>query len=180
LITLFQVKIIGKMKKYILVIIFIIGSLALNAQNNKQQEHSILKELVDKKWIGNGVLMDKEATFNMQWQNVLDNTFLKLEFKNKRKSDTNEIIIFKATAFYKIVNDTEIVGNWFDNRGITFPLKGTIKKNELTILWENDEIEKGKTIYHYIKDRNELIVEDFIMINEKYTEFGKTTYKIIE
>ena len=176
--TQYQIKIIKNMKKSITVIISIIVSLVLNAQNDKQREYSILTALIDKNWTGNGVLMGKEATFTMDWYRVLDNNFIKLEFQNTRKSVNNEDIIFRATAFYKIVNDTMVVGNWFDNRGMTFPLKGSIKKNELIIFWGNDETEMGKTIYHYINDNNEITVEDFVMNNGKYLKFGNATYNI--
>ena len=170
------------MKKYITTLVFVIISLGLNAQSgnqeNKQKEYSIITSLIDKNWTGSGFLMGEEATFTMDWQRVLNNNFIKLEFENKRKSENNEYIVFSATAFYKIVNDTMIVGNWFDNRGMTFPLKGSIKKNELTIIWGNDETEMGKTIYHYINHNIIITVEDFVMNNGKYYKFGNATYNI--
>lgn len=164
------------MKKPITVIVLIILSFSINAQNDKQKEYSILTALIDENWTGNGLLMGEEATFTMDWQRVLDNKFIKLEFQNKRKSGTNEDIIFRATALYKIVNDTIVVGNWFDNRGMTFPLKGSLKEDELIILWGNDETEIGKTIYHYSNESNTITVEDFIMNNGIYSKFGSATY----
>jgi hypothetical protein len=168
------------MKKYITILVLLIVSFGLNAQSsdldNKKKEHSIITALLDKNWTGTGVLMGKEASFTLDWQRVLRNQFIKLEFQNKRKSTDNEYIVFKATAFYKIVNDTMVVGNWFDNRGMTFPLKGSIKENELTILWGNDETEMGKTIYRYINDSNRISVEDFVFSNGKYLKFGTADY----
>jgi len=187
------------MKKHISVIILVVASLTLNAQSDKtpksvveetssgigildadnpdykNEEHSIITALVNKNWNGIGMLMGKKATFTMDWQRVLGNQFIKLKFQNKRKSGNTDDIIFRATAFYKIVNDTMVVGNWFDNRGMSLPLKGSIKKDELTILWGNDETEMGKTIYHYTSN-NEITVEDFIMNNGKYIKFGYATY----
>jgi len=172
------------MKKYITVFVLVIISLGLNAQSgnqdDKQGEYSIIAALIDKNWTGAGILMGKEATFIMDWQRVLGNKFIKLEFQNKRKSGDNEYIVFKATAFYKMVNDTMVVGNWFDNRGMTFPLKGSINENELAILWGNEETEMGKTIYHHKKDNNEIIVEDFVKKNGKYSNFGSATYYVKE
>ncbi len=187
------------MKKYITVIVLIFASLVLNAQSDKtsksvvgksnseigildannpdgeNSEQSIITALVNKHWNGVGMLMSKKATFTMDWQRVLGNQFIKLEFQNKRKSKNNKDIIFRATAFYKIVNDTTVTGNWFDNRGMSFPLKGHIKENELTILWGSNETEMGKTIYRYTND-NIITVEDFIMNNGKYYKFGSATY----
>lgn len=184
------------MKKYIAVIVLVFASLLINAQNdktsklvegksnseirivnahNENTEQSIITALVNKNWNGVGTLMSKKATFTMHWQRVLDNQFIKLEFQNKQKSENNEDIVLRATAFYKIVNDTAVTGNWYDSRGMSFPLKGQVKKNELTILWGNDETETGKTIYSYTK--NDIIyVEDFIMNNGEYYKFGSATY----
>ncbi len=168
------------MKKFITIVVWCIISLSLNAQSgnldSEQEEYSIIRALTETNWIGSGVLMGKEASFKMDWQTVLNDRFLKLEFQNKRKSGDNEYMVFKATAFYKIVNDTMVVGNWFDSRGITFPLRGSVRNNEMTILWGNDETEMGKTIYRYIKDKDEIVVEDFVMNNGKYLKFGNATY----
>lgn len=188
------------MKKYITVIVLVFAALILNAQGDKttksvvgvsnsefgildaddqNKEQSIITALVNKNWNGVGMLMGEKATFTMDWQRVLRNQFIKLEFQNKRKSENNEDIVFIATAFYKIVNDTIVTGNWFDNRGMSFPLKGHVKENELTILWGNDDTEMGKTIYSYTRN-NILTVEDFIMNNGKYYKFSNATYNTID
>lgn len=157
----------------------IVVSFGLNAQNSnqddKQKEFAIIKALLENNWEGSGILMRKEATFSMEWQRVLNNKFMKLEFHNKRKSADNENIVFKATAFYKIVNDTTVIGNWFDNRGVTFPLNGSVNEHEMTILWGNEETEMGKTIYSYSGDHT-IAVEDFILSNGEYYKFGSATY----
>lgn len=184
------------MKKIITVIVFAVATLMANAQSDKAsksvteksnseigildadndtKKQSIITVLINTDWNGLGVLMGKKATYSMNWQSVLNNQFIKLEFQNKRESENNEAIVFNATAFYKIVNDTIVTGNWFDNRGMSLPLKGHVKENELTILWGNDETERGKTIYHYTSN-NTITVEDFIMNNGEYYKFGNATY----
>lgn len=164
------------MNKAFILIIFSIISLTLNAQNNNHKEHTILTALIDENWTGEGILMGKEATFSMNWNSVLDNKFIKLEFENKRKSLDNEDVIFRATAYYKIVGDSTVVGHWFDNRGVTFSLKGTVKEDELIILWGNEETEIGKTFYHYNDDSNKITVEDYIMNEGRYAKFGSAFY----
>ena len=163
------------MKKYRVLIVLVSISLGIHAQSANQKEYAIIKALVENNWYGTGVLMGKEATFTMDWQNVLGNKFMKLEFENNRKSAEGTPIVFRATAFYKIVNDSMVVGNWFDNRGLTFPLNGSLKENEMTILWGNEETEMGKTIYRYTTDAI-ITVEDFILNNGQYAKFGAATY----
>ncbi len=183
------------MKKLILITSLVIASQILSAQSyktstsdmkevnskievlgNKNEQNSIITVLVDKNWNGIGMLMGKNATFTMNWQNVLNNQFIKLEFESKRKTGDSKAIIFKATAFYRIVNDTTVIGNWFDSRGVSFPLKGSVKANELIIFWGSEETEMGKTIYSN-SNNNEITVEDFIKIKGTYTKFGYAIYK---
>ena len=167
------------MKKYIAIIVLMIAILELNAQSDnlssENEEYSIITALINKDWNGTGMLMGKNATFAMDWQRGLGNQFIKLEFQNKRKSENNDAIIFKATALYKVVNDTLVTGNWFDNRGVSFPLKGHIKETELIIFWGNEETEMGKTIYRYMNNKV-ITTEDFIMNNGNYYKFGNATY----
>ena len=166
------------MKKFFTITALVIITSGLNAQQEYiRKEYSIIAALIEKNWNGSGVLMGHEATFSMDWQRVLNNKFLKLEFQNKRKSEDDLQIVFKATAFYKIVNDTMVVGNWFDNRGVTFPLHGSISENEMTILWGTEETEMGKTIYR-LTTNNVIAVEDYIFSNGKYSKFGSAAYNI--
>ncbi|MBG6129486.1 uncharacterized protein YifN (PemK superfamily) [Aquimarina sp. EL_43] len=113
----------------------------------------------------------------MDWQSLWDGKFIKLDFQNKRKAKDNGEIVFLATAYYKIENDGKVVGNWFDNRGVSFPLRGTINDNVMTILWGSEETEKGKTIYHYHINSDKITVEDFILNKGEYFKFGNAIYR---
>lgn len=67
-------------------------------------------------------------------------------------------------------------GSWFDSRGITFPLKGTIKANTLTIFWGNASTEQGKTTYTYDAVKHQFIVLDYILNGHEYLKFAMATY----
>ncbi|WP_422104058.1 hypothetical protein [Winogradskyella sp.] len=151
--------------------------LDLKHRYHQNKEKRIIKTLVNKNWEGTGTLMGKKATFKMNWQNVLNDQFIKLEFQNEHQSENNEAIVFKATAFYNIINDTIVTGHWFDNRGISLPLKGQVNDDTLTIFWGNSDTETGKTIYKYINDSS-LHVEDYILSNATYHKFGNATYSV--
>jgi len=71
------------MKKYIALIILIIITFELypqSGQDDNPKEYSIIDELIDESWTGSGTLMGQEAIFTMDWQRVLGNKFIKLEF----------------------------------------------------------------------------------------------------
>ena len=170
------------MKKQIMIVLFVQIFFGLYAQGVKQgdveQEPSIINAMVDRSWTGSGSLMGSDATFKMDWQKVLDDKFIKLEFQNERRSkDDGKLIKFGATGFYQIVNNTTIVGNWYDNRGITFPLIGTLEGKKLTVLWGSDGTEQGKTIYSVNQD-DKISVYDFILIDGVYRQFGSASYNL--
>jgi len=118
------------------------------------------------------------ATFKMSWTQKLSNAFYHLKFENNRTDQSGNHLVFKASAYYRISGDN-ISGTWFDSRGISFPLKGNVLENELTIIWGSEETEKGKTIYSYIQNE-QIIVKDFIYTDSQYVQFGQADYRLIE
>ncbi len=120
--------------------------------------------------------MGSEATFNMRWQWQLDNSFISLEFQNKRKLANGDDVVFKASAYYKPTSDSTVEGYWFDSRGISFPLKGTISDNTLTINWGSPETEQGITTYKLTED-SRIHVIDYISKNNQRIQFGEVLYE---
>ncbi|SNY99933.1 hypothetical protein [Flagellimonas pacifica] len=166
------------MKHIISVLLLTFVPLLLSAQETNPKEHSFFTPLIDKEWTGNGILMGKDATFIMNWERLWEGKFIKLQFQNNQKLEDNNEIIFMATAYYQIVNEMDVRGHWFDSRGISFPLRGTIDKNTMTILWGNEDTEQGKTVYHHQRDSDNVTVEDFILNKGEYFKFGSATYTI--
>ncbi|NAS31888.1 hypothetical protein GTQ40_12950 [Flavobacteriaceae bacterium R38] len=140
---------------------------------------SVLEKLSNTKWEGKGMLMNTDASFKMHWKSTLDDAFVQLTFQNKRMLKNGKEIIFKANAYYKVVNDSVIKGTWFDSRGITFPLKGTTNATQMTIIWGTPETEQGKTSYEFIQN-GQLKVKDYILREDKYLGFGEAVYKSIK
>ena len=127
-------------------------------------------------WSGSGTLMGSPAAFEMHWQWELDERFLKLEFKNSRQTADGREISFRAHAYYRVVGDSLLEGNWFDSRGVTFPLQGLIKGNEITVEWGSEETEMGRTVY-VLKSPGEMAVTDYVFSDGRYSKFGEAAYK---
>ncbi len=144
--------------------------------NSALQAQTVIEQLTFKTWEGTGTLLGQEASFSMQWKWELEAQFLKLAFHNTRGKEGQEIK-FAANAYYKISKDSLLSGSWFDSRGVTFPLKGTIKANTLTIFWGNTSTEQGKTIYTYDAAKNQFIVLDYILNGQEYLKFATATYR---
>ncbi|MEP5610966.1 MAG: DUF6705 family protein [Cyclobacteriaceae bacterium] len=156
------------MKKILPILLLFIASSSLSAQ-------SIVEALTSGTQKGKGTLMGAEAEFSMQWEWTLNDQFLKLTFANSRKSKEGTPIVFKANGFYKLLDDSRVVGNWFDSRGISFPLNGTITDTELTIIWGTPQTEQGKTVYQLTPD-NQINVIDFFLADGQYRQFGEASY----
>lgn len=127
-------------------------------------------------WKGSGTLLGSEAEFMMNWQSVLENQFLKLEFQNKRTSDNGDELILTSHAYYQIKSDSLFKGTWFDSRGITFPVRGILKDSTFTVNWGSPETEQGKTIYTLTSEA-EVTVTDFFLKETTYVKFGEAIYQ---
>ncbi len=136
---------------------------------------TIFDQFEGNKWTGTGTLMGSPATFTMVWSQELDGAFYHLSFENRRKGQEASDIVFKAEAYYRMGEDSSVVGSWFDSRGITLPLTGEATKEELTILWGSPETEQGKTVYT-LKSDDTVQVTDYILRGEEYLKFGEATY----
>ena len=160
----------GKIKYLILMSLCWIG-LA-----NMSYAQQTLADQFEGHWQGEGTLMGSEATFDMSWQREMAGQFLKLTFQNKRTPKDGESIVFNATAMYRPM-DNIWEGTWFDSRGVSFSVRGTVEVNKLTVEWGNPDIEQGKTVYILKEDKNSMKVTDYILQNGNYTKFGEAEYK---
>ncbi|MEQ9309660.1 MAG: hypothetical protein RLN90_09410 [Balneolaceae bacterium] len=124
-------------------------------------------------WEGSGSLMGNEATFEMNWNLVLGNQFIKLTFSN---AIINSTFKMDAHAYFQLVEDKSIKGYWFDSRGISFPLLGTIEGEALTTEWGSPDIEQGRTVYTLI-EHDFISVKDFVLKNNEYSLFAEATYQ---
>ncbi len=155
-----------RMKKPVLILIIWI---CLIQSDSKAQ---ILNSFLGS-WEGNGTLMNNEANFEMKWEQVLNNEFFKLTFRNSIPSASFSM---DAQAYYKETENGTISGYWFDSRGISFPLEGNLSDTTLTIYWGTEEIEEGRTEYTLF-DSETIKVSDFVLRNGEYALFGTATYQ---
>ena len=124
-------------------------------------------------WQGNGTLFNREASFQMKWENALNSKFIKLTFTNSFKDKSGVEREMNAEAYYHLAQNA---GYWFDSRGIMLPLKLEISENAMTVLWGDASSESGKTTYA-IDDSNRVLVQDFVLKERTYVLFGEASYQ---
>ncbi|MBO6522337.1 MAG: hypothetical protein JJ971_00800 [Balneolaceae bacterium] len=151
------------MKKPVLILITLLISFSANAQ---------IPESFLGKWEGIGTLYNSEATFSMEWEQVLNQQFYHLSFSNALN---NGAFSMSAHGYYRTEGDS-ITGQWFDTRGVSFPLRGVTKEHKLIIHWGTLDFEQGKTEYSLVSN-DSMEVTDFVLKNGEYAQFGNATYQ---
>lgn len=128
-------------------------------------------------WTGKGTLFGTEGNFSMSWKKTVDDKFIELNFENMYTTADGTKQKLSAKAIYWFTDEEHLKGNWYDSRGVVFPLKAEFKKKTLTALWgDDDSEERGKTVYQLTDNKN-IIVTDFVWQNGKMNPFGKATYQ---
>jgi len=130
-------------------------------------------EIIIGSWNGTGTLFGQKATFSMKWENELNAKFIKLTFENRFKDKSGMERVMKANAYYHMAQNK---GHWFDSRGVMLPLILEVTEHSMTVLWGNENSEKGKTIYS-ITDEKNLIVQDSVFKDNAYQPFGEAKYR---
>ena len=124
------------------------------------------------KWAGSGTLYNTAATFSMEWERVLNEQFYRLTFTNALD---NGAFSMNAHGYYKMKGDS-ITGQWFDTRGVSFPVTGVVKDQTMIIHWGTADFEQGRTEYALLAS-GKMEVIDFVLRNGEYAQFGKATYQ---
>jgi len=146
--------------------------LLIGNTSNAQTDQFFNPDLMGQ-WEGKGHLFGTEANFSMQWEQVLDQKFTKLTFRNQFTDKSGVVRVMEATGFYDVKNKN---GHWFDSRGVMLPLALEISDNILTVFWGDDSsAEKGKTVYT-LQNKDKISVEDFFFGAGSYTSFGSAEY----
>jgi hypothetical protein len=127
-------------------------------------------------WNGKGTLFGTQASFSMEWGQVLNKKFIKLVFENKFEDQSGVERVMNAHAYYDL---TSMKGQWFDSRGMILPLRLEINDNMMTVFWGSDNTEQGKTVYS-ILDGEKMNVQDYVLRNENYQAFGEAQYEKIK
>lgn len=126
-------------------------------------------------WSGNGQLFGAEARFEMTWERVLEDKFVRLTFRNSFKDSGGRERSLKAQAFYKATSEGRFRGTWFDSRTMILPLNSTFEGSVLTTLWGAPESEEGRTVYRLHAD-DRIEVDDYIRKDRKWQRFGHAVY----
>ncbi len=108
---------------------------------------------IEGEWRGAGEVRGMAADMRMRWEKALDGRFHRLAMENRMTGQDGATWHFKAEAFYRVMPDGSITGQWFDSRGISLPLAGRSDGDAMTIDWgDAGSPERGRSTYRLVDD----------------------------
>ena len=111
-------------------------------------------------WRGAGEVSGMKGDMRMRWEKALDGKFHRLSMENLMTGQDGQTWHFKAEAFYRVMKDGSIAGQWFDSRGLILPLVGRSEGDAMTIDWGTEaSAERGRSTYRLAADALEVTDE---------------------
>ena len=113
-------------------------------------------------WRGAGEVSRMAGDMRMHWEPVLDGQFHRLSMENQLTGVDGKIWHFKAQGYYRVGTDGTITGQWFDSRGFSLPLTGSVAGDAMTIDWGTEaSAERGRSTYRLAADALEVTDEAY-------------------
>lgn len=128
-------------------------------------------------WEGEGKAFGGAARLRIKWEWVLNNKFLRLTLRNEISAADGAKQIFEGQAYYRSNGVDKYAANWFDSRGISFPIKALLDGNTLIASWGSPETEEGKSTYQLIDQSTLEVVDSVRQKDGTFREFGRVTLK---
>jgi hypothetical protein len=125
-------------------------------------------------WQGDGKAFGLPAHLQMKWEWVLGKKFLRLSLKTRTRGSTGqEQTVFEGHAYYRSAGEGKYEGEWFDSRGESFSIKGTVDGESLTALWGAPGKEQGKSVYKFVESDRLEVVDSVRQQDGTWKEFGR-------
>jgi hypothetical protein len=125
-------------------------------------------------WVGGGEVRGVVSEQRMTWSQSLGGAFIKLEFDNRMKHSSGSEFHFQATAYYQMMPGGGVSGTWFDSRGVSFPVKGTMEGSRFFVEWGTVDSEFGRTEYRILDGRLE-VTDEVLSEGGEWRVFGRST-----
>jgi hypothetical protein len=122
-------------------------------------------------WRGDGKTSGMPARLQMNWEWVLGRKFLRLSLKNEMQMPTRSV--FEGHAYYRLEEKGKCAGQWFDSRGVSFPIVCDIDGDAMTALWGTAEQEQGKSVYRLLASDKLEVVDSVRHTDGTWKEFGR-------
>ncbi len=131
------------------------------APAQSQQPAELMSWLVGD-WRGSGTMFGNPSEATLSVRPVLGGRFLEFSYRAGR---------FEGRALYSLISGGRWRAQWFDNRGMTFPIVAHAIERTLTSDWGSADSEEGRTVYILAAD-GQLRITDSVGRDGSYREFA--------
>lgn len=114
-------------------------------------------------WRGPGTMFGNPSEATLSVRPTLGGRFLEFSYRAGP---------FEGRAFYRQAGDGAWQANWFDNRGVTFPIAGRVEGRTLTSDWGSAATEQGRTVYRLAEDGRLHLSDSVRRPDGSYREFA--------
>jgi hypothetical protein len=128
-------------------------------------------------WQGDGKAFGRAARLHIKWEWVLDKKFLRLSLKNEMNTPNGENQVFEGQAYYRAIGRDKYEAQWFDSRGLTFPIKAHLDGDSLIALWGSPDKEEGKPVYKIDEAGTLEVVDSVKQKDGTWSELGRVLLK---
>mgnify|MGYP003575646260 FL=1 len=128
-------------------------------------------------WQGEGNAFGGPAHLQIKWEWVLENKFLRLHLKSEMSGADGTKRVFEGQAYYRSDGNDKYSAQWFDSRGVTFPIKAQLDGKTLVAWWGSPSTEEGKSTYQLIDETTLEVVDAVKQKDGTFREFGRAKLK---
>lgn len=126
-------------------------------------------------WQGDGKAFGMAANMQLKWEWVLNKKFLRLSLKNEMSTPNGQKQVFEGQAYYQAMGADKYEAQWFDSRGVTFPIKAHLEGDALVAMWGSPDKEEGKSVYRLVDASTLEVIDNVKQKDGTWREFGRAT-----
>ena len=126
-------------------------------------------------WQGDGKAFGMAANMQLKWEWVLNKKFLRLSLKNEMSTPNGQKQVFEGQAYYQATGADKYEAQWFDSRGVTFPIKAHLEGDALIAMWGSPDKEEGKSVYRLVDASTLEVIDNVKQKDGTWREFGRAT-----
>lgn len=131
-------------------------------------------------WSGRGAIHGRPSEAKLELRPVLGGKFLELSYRLSAEGPPN--FSFEGRAFYRPVagDDGGWQADWFDSRGMAWPIAAKSEGSVLTADWGSAETERGRTVYRLLADNRLEVVDTVRQADGRWREFARHLYQKVD
>ena len=128
-------------------------------------------------WSGHGAIHGRSSAARLELRPALGGKFLELSYR--LSADGSPPFSFEGRAFYRAVvgRGSEWRADWFDSRGMAWPIAAKSGDRTLTADWGNETSERGRTVYRLLADGRLEAVDTVRQADGRWSEFARHLFR---